>query len=84
MCACCVAKALAALEEGLASVETEMDQLVDEFNKEQAKLHWQMEKKKIPLYNKRGKLVADIPKFWLTAVRIQILSCLSGNYSNAL
>jgi len=45
-----------------------MELLKEDFEKEQAKLHWQYEKKKFSLYEKRKKPIADIPRFWATAV----------------
>jgi len=52
----------------LEEIEKKMEDERAEFEKEQTKLHWQFEKRKFELYESRKKIVADIPRFWATAL----------------
>jgi len=44
--------------------------LKEEFVREQDRLRWETEKKKLSLYEKRAKAIENIPRFWAVAVRI--------------
>lgn len=52
----------------LDELHKQVEGLMDEFDLEQSRRMWELEKKKAPVLQKRKEAIAKIPNFWLLAV----------------